>query len=71
VPDSFLDCGGRGSAANASMAFKILWMSRFGMGSRSFATDFRNIAVGTPVAGCPPHRSVREALPHTAPTSDR
>ena len=26
-------------------------------------------AVGTPVAGRPPHRSVREELPHTAPTS--
>lgn len=27
------------------------------------------VAVGTPVAGRPPHRSVREGLPHTAPTS--
>ena len=26
------------------------------------------IAVGTPVTGRPPHRSVREELPHTAPT---
>ena len=25
------------------------------------------VAVGTPVAGCPPRRSVRAALPHTAP----
>src|SRR5690625_1077346 len=27
------------------------------------------VAVGTPVAGCPPLRSVREELPHTAPAS--
>jgi hypothetical protein len=27
------------------------------------------IAVGTPVTGRPPHRSVRAAFPHTAPTS--
>ena len=27
------------------------------------------IAVGTPIAGRPPHRSVRAAFPHTAPTS--
>ena len=26
------------------------------------------IAVGTPITECPPHRSVREELPHTAPT---
>ncbi len=29
------------------------------------------IAVGTAIAGCPPHRSVREELPHTAPTLSR
>ena len=29
------------------------------------------IAVGTVVADRPPHRSVREALPHTAPTLSR
>ena len=29
------------------------------------------IAVGTAVAGGPPHRSVRECLPHTAPTLSR
>ena len=28
------------------------------------------VAVGTPVARRPPHRSVRAELPHTAPTSD-
>ena len=28
-------------------------------------------AVGTPVARRPPHRSVREAFPHTAPASGR
>ena len=30
-----------------------------------------SIAVGTAVAGGPPHRSVREELPHTAPTLGR
>ena len=29
------------------------------------------IAVGTALSGRPPHRSVREELPHTAPTSSR
>jgi len=29
------------------------------------------VAVGTPVAGCPPPRSVRAELPHTAPASSR
>src|SRR5690242_9381730 len=28
------------------------------------------VAVGTPVARCPPHRSVRAELLHTAPTAD-
>src|ERR1700760_3683183 len=28
------------------------------------------IAVGTPITGRPPHRTVRAACPHTAPTSD-
>src|SRR5690625_7457056 len=27
------------------------------------------VAGGTPVSRCPPHRSVRAELPHTAPTS--
>jgi hypothetical protein len=27
------------------------------------------IAVGTPITGRPPHRTVRAAFPHTAPTS--
>src|SRR5712691_10506281 len=27
------------------------------------------VAVGTPITGRPPHRSVRAAFPHTAPTS--
>jgi hypothetical protein len=26
------------------------------------------IAVGTPITGCPPHRTVRAGFPHTAPT---
>jgi hypothetical protein len=35
-----------------------------------FAQDaIRLVAVGTPVTRCPPHRSVRAALPHTAPAS--
>jgi hypothetical protein len=28
------------------------------------------IAVGTPITERPPHRTVRAAFPHTAPTSD-
>jgi hypothetical protein len=28
------------------------------------------IAVGTPITGRPPHRTVRAAFLHTAPTSD-
>jgi hypothetical protein len=28
-----------------------------------------SVAVGTALASGPPHRSVREGLPHTAPTS--
>jgi len=31
----------------------------------------KTIAVGTAVAGGPPHRSVHEALPHTAPALSR
>jgi hypothetical protein len=38
-------------------------------GSERFIEN--SIAVGTAVAGGPPHRSVREALPHTAPTLSR
>ena len=36
----------------------------------SFSVTFvkERFAVGTPVARRPPHRSVLEALPHTAPT---
>jgi len=37
--------------------------------SRSFIKHKAVIAVGTPVTGRPPHRSVRAAFPHTAPTS--
>jgi len=32
-------------------------------------SEHRLIAVGTPVTGRPPHRSVRAEFPHTAPTS--
>src|SRR5580700_6303135 len=31
---------------------------------------FLTIAVGTPITGRPPHRTVRAAFLHTAPTSD-
>ena len=34
------------------------------------ATSEATIAVGTPIAERPPHRTVRAAFPHTAPTSD-
>ena len=46
------------------------WSHRSTSGSlcRSFTRTF--VAVGTPVARRPPHRSVRAALLHTAPTSD-
>jgi hypothetical protein len=38
----------------------------------SFVADqTKTIAVGTAVASGPPHRSVREYLPHTAPPSGR
>src|SRR5580658_5717198 len=33
-------------------------------------TRHRSVAVGTAIADRPPHRSVRAALPHTAPTLD-
>ena len=32
-------------------------------------TAFYRVTVGTPVTRHPPYRSVREELPHTAPTS--
>ena len=37
-----------------------------------FACDYKSmtIAVGTAIAGRPPHRSVRAELPHTALTLD-
>jgi len=31
---------------------------------------YLSIAVGTPITGRPPHRTVRAAFLHTAPTSD-
>jgi hypothetical protein len=34
-----------------------------------YCIDGKEVAVGTPVTRCPPHRSVRAALPHTAPAS--
>src|ERR1700730_366795 len=41
------------------------------MGSNgSRAADYLSIAVGTPITGRPPHRTVRAAFLHTAPTSD-
>ena len=38
-------------------------------GQRRVGSDLA-IAVGTPITGRPPHRSVRAAFLHTAPTSD-
>src|SRR5262249_33274913 len=35
-----------------------------------FQTNSVRVAVGTTIAGRPPHRSVLAALPHTAPTLD-
>ena len=35
--------------------------------SHLFIGDLIGVTVGTPVTGCPPYRSVREVLPHTAP----
>jgi len=37
---------------------------------RNLAVGFSPVAVGTPVAQRPPHRSARAALPHAAPTAD-
>jgi len=34
-------------------------------------SSLNRVAVGTALAGGPPHRSVHEELPHTAPTSGR
>ena len=46
--------------------FGICWaVARFP--ARVVLISSQNIAVGTAVTGGPPHRSVREALPHTAP----
>src|ERR1700682_1896183 len=37
---------------------------------RNLSVGFSPVAVGTPVAQRPPHRSARAALPHAAPTAD-
>ncbi len=37
--------------------------------NRGLSPIYFSIAVGMPVTRHPPHRSVREELPHTAPTS--
>ena len=33
-----------------------------------FVTTFGTVAVGTPITGRPPHRSLHVELPHRAPT---
>jgi hypothetical protein len=33
-------------------------------------TGYLSVTVGTAIANCPPYRSVRAELPHTAPTLD-
>ncbi len=47
--------------------------TRLTLKSRLSITQIANlaIAVGTAVTGGPPHRSVREVLPHTAPALSR
>ncbi len=42
-----------------------------GLSNFDFRIDGSGIAVGTTVAGSPPHRSVREVFPHTAPAPSR
>lgn len=42
----------------------ILFMQHYAM-----KTDTYRVTVGMPVTQHPPYRSVREVLPHTAPTS--
>src|ERR1700733_2326452 len=36
----------------------------------SVSMGVNSVTVGTAIASCPPYRSVRAELPHTAPTSD-
>jgi len=55
------DISGGGKALSLSVS------SQMGQVSWSLKT----IAVGTAIAGRPPHRSVREELPHTAPALSR
>src|SRR5208282_3236105 len=38
--------------------------------ARNLSGGFSPVAVGTPVAQRPPHRSARAALPHAAPIAD-
>jgi hypothetical protein len=40
------------------------------VGQASKPLAYLSIAVGTPITGRPPHRTVRAAFLHTAPTSD-
>ena len=49
-------------------------LERPSMGINKFCAGVRfwpRIAVGTPIAGRPPHRSVRAEFPHTAPIASR
>jgi hypothetical protein len=53
--------------SHADQAVPLLPQSR-DSSERSFGII--SVAVGTVIAGRPPHRSVRAELPHTAPTLD-
>ena len=54
----------------SQMMFLIAAMAIPAMAAEKQGSQLAAVAVGTTVAHRPPHRSVRAALPHTAPTSD-
>jgi hypothetical protein len=56
----FVHRGGGSSQAPKSLTLRLVVIVMAGGGP---------IAVGTPITGRPPHRTVRAAFPHTAPTS--
>ena len=56
--------------AEAALAFSHLPLLQQNLPHRLDRTSLRlAVAVGTSISGCPPHRSVHAAFPHTAPTS--
>ncbi len=61
----------RASRGSASERQPVLGGSFLQLSGSCKHVSKRLIAVGTAVAGGPPHRSVREYLPHTAPTLSR